>query len=39
MAETAKNNRNLGIDILRGIAMFFVICQHILGQGGIVANA
>lgn len=31
--------RNLGIDALRAVSMFFVICQHILGQGGIVVNA
>lgn len=34
-----ENTRNMGIDLLRALAMFFVICQHILGQGGVVANA
>ena len=38
MAVTAKNTRNLGIDLMRAMAMFFVICLHILGQGGLVAN-
>lgn len=37
MAVSAKSSRNLGIDLLRALAMFFVICQHILGQGGLVA--
>ena len=34
-----NRNRNYGIDLLRGIAMFFVICQHIIGQGGLLENA
>ena len=39
MAVTAKNSRNLGIDLMRAMAMFFVICLHILGQGGLIAHA
>ena len=31
--------RNIGLDVLRALAMFCVICQHLLGQGGLVANA
>ena len=31
--------RNYGIDLLRIIAMFFVIILHIVGVGGICANA
>ncbi len=31
-----NNSRNLGIDLLRALAMFFVICQHFLGQGELV---
>lgn len=38
MAVTT-NNRNLGLDILRALSMFFVICLHILGQGGILDHA
>ncbi len=33
------NRRNLGIDLLRAVAMFFVICQHLLGQGELVVHA
>ena len=39
MANLSKTTRNMGIDVLRAIAMFFVICHHILGQGGLVAHA
>lgn len=39
MAVTAKNSRNLGIDLMRAMAMFFIICLHIMGQGGLIANA
>ena len=39
MAVSVKSNRNIGLDVLRALAMFFVICQHLLGQGGLVANA
>ena len=38
MAVTAKNTRNLGIDLMRALAMFFVICLHLLGQGGLIAH-
>lgn len=31
--------RNYGIDALRLLAMFFVTCLHVLGQGGILAGA
>lgn len=36
---TVNQKRNLGIDTLRALAMFFVICQHILGQGGVLSAA
>lgn len=39
METLTRTNRNLGIDALRAFSMFFVICQHILGQGGVVAVA
>lgn len=39
MAVTARKSRNLGIDLMRAMAMFFVICLHILGQGGLIAHA
>lgn len=39
MAVTAKKTRNLGIDLMRALAMFFVICLHLLGQGGLIAHA
>ena len=39
MEETVKRSRNLGIDLMRAMAMFFVICLHILGQGGLVDHA
>lgn len=31
--------RNYGIDLLRLVAMFFVVILHVLGQGGVLANA
>ncbi len=34
-----NRNRNLGIDLLRALAMFFVICLHFLGQGELVIHA
>lgn len=34
-----KTARNYGIDLLRIIAMFFVIVLHCLGRGGILRNA
>ena len=39
MAVHAKNNRNLGIDLLRAVAMFFVIIWHFVGQGGLLEHA
>lgn len=33
------NNRNIGIDALRILSMFYVIILHILGHGGILDNA
>ena len=39
MAVTAKSSRNPGIDLMRALAMFFVICLHLLGQGGLIAHA
>ena len=39
MAVTAKNPRNLGIDLMRATAMFFVIGQHFLEQGGLLSYA
>lgn len=39
MNMQTKNSRNLGIDILRGLAMFFVILGHLIGQGGLLAYA
>lgn len=35
----AGNSRNLGIDLLRGLAMFFVIIWHFIGQGGMLAHS
>lgn len=32
-------NRNYGIDTLRLLAMLFVTCLHVLGQGGVLAGA
>lgn len=34
-----RNKRNLGIDLLRALAMFLVIIWHILGQGGLLEQA
>ena len=34
-----KKSRNLGIDLLRGLAMFFVIVWHLIGQGGLLVHA
>lgn len=31
--------RNLGIDLLRALAMFFVIIWHFIGQGGLLEHA
>ncbi|WP_458398435.1 acyltransferase family protein [Anaerotignum sp.] len=38
-ATVFAESRNLGLDALRAISMFFVICQHIIGQGGLIGNA
>ena len=39
MADLKRpSGRNLGIDLMRAMAMFFVICLHILEQGGLVAH-
>ena len=35
----AKNSRNLGIDLLRALAMFLVILWHFVGQGELLAHA
>ena len=34
-----KVKRNYGIDMLRLIAMFFVVILHVLGHGGAMKNA
>ena len=34
-----KTTRNYGIDLLRVVAMFFVIILHTLGQGGLLKTA
>lgn len=34
-----STQRNYGIDLLRLVAMFFVVMLHVLGQGGILAHA
>lgn len=39
MNMQTKNNRNLGIDLLRALAMFFVIIWHFIGQGGLLEHA
>lgn len=39
MATSIKDSRNPGLDILRALAMLFVVCQHFLGQGGLVSHA
>lgn len=38
MTKNQQTPRNLGIDLLRAAAMFFVICLHILGQGGVLSG-
>lgn len=37
--KSSGDNRNYGIDILRILAMFFVVLLHCLGHGGIIYNA
>ena len=39
MNEDTKNKRNPGIDLLRALAMFFVIIWHFIGQGGLLEHA
>ena len=39
MNVDTKNKRNLGIDLLRALAMFFVIIRHFIGQGGLLKHA
>lgn len=39
MNMDTKNKRNLGIDLLRAIAMFLVIIWHFIGQGGLLEYA
>lgn len=39
MNMDTKNKRNLGIDLLRALAMFLVILWHFVGQGGLLAQA
>jgi len=39
MNTQTKNSRNLGIDLLRILAMFFVIIWHLIGQGGLLEHA
>ena len=34
-----RPERNPGIDLMRAIAMFFVICLHFVEQGGLIAHA
>jgi len=38
-ATNVEFERNLGIDLLRILSMFFIIILHCLGQGGILNNA
>lgn len=37
--DKRTNNRNLGIDLLRAVAMFFVVILHFIGQGGLLDHA
>ena len=39
MNVDTKNKRNPGIDLLRALAMFFVIIWHFIGQGGLLEHA
>ena len=34
-----KPGRNMGIELLRIVAMFSVVCLHVLGCGGVYTNA
>lgn len=38
MLQEIKNERNYGIDLLRIIAMLYVVILHCLGNGGLLAN-
>ena len=38
MSMHAKKNRNLGIDLLRAMAMCLVILWHLVGQGGLLGH-
>ena len=33
-----QGNRNIGMDLLRLLAMFMVCILHIIGQGGLIDN-
>lgn len=37
--QLSADSRNPGLDLLRAVSMFFVICQHMIGQGGLIGNA
>lgn len=39
MDKRANYNRNLGIDLLRALAIFFVITWHFIGQGGLLEHS
>ncbi len=39
MISAVRSARNMGIDLLRGLAMFFVIIWHFIGQGGLLEHA
>lgn len=39
MGITSTRPRNLGIDFMRALAMFFVICLHFLVQGELIVHA
>ena len=39
MNMQANTSRNPGIDLLRALAMFFVIIWHFIGQGGLLEQA
>ena len=37
--KSANKTRELGIEILRIIAMFLIVCQHFMNHGGFLKNA
>jgi hypothetical protein len=39
LAVAAKTSRNMGLYILRAMAMFLVIVLHFVGQGGLLSHA